>query len=212
MISLRLPSRVIYRDRSGIRLLGQKHNQGRDSASIDYLGLSRSRLIGNQRTTGSSDTRVIISLNSRVIIANISIRFAPCAGGRTSSRTWSSLRRCRGGCDGAAAGDPDPATATRNSMLSQDVSVMSSAQLGPAKSLNDPSRQPIALLAPPVITWSRVLPPLRSAYALPPRCANRPAQEAPAQSPTLGNRRKSPAPKSGAQPAPAAPTAQPDRR
>lgn len=43
-------------------------------------------------------------------------------------------------------------------MLSQDVSVMSSAQLGPAKSLSDPSRQPIALLAPPVITWSRVLP------------------------------------------------------
>jgi len=37
MISLRLPSRMINPERTDIRLLGQKHNQGRDSPSIDYL-------------------------------------------------------------------------------------------------------------------------------------------------------------------------------
>ena len=37
MISLRLPSRMINRDRTDIRLLGQEHNQGRDSPSISYL-------------------------------------------------------------------------------------------------------------------------------------------------------------------------------
>ena len=37
MISLRLPSRMINRDRTDIRLLGQEHNQGRDSPYIDYL-------------------------------------------------------------------------------------------------------------------------------------------------------------------------------
>jgi hypothetical protein len=37
MISLRLPSHMINRDQTDIRLLGQEHNQGRDSPSIRLL-------------------------------------------------------------------------------------------------------------------------------------------------------------------------------
>ena len=32
-----MPSRMINADRTDIRLLGQKHSQGRDSPSTDYL-------------------------------------------------------------------------------------------------------------------------------------------------------------------------------
>ena len=37
MISLRLPSHMINSDRTDIRLLGQEHDQGRDSPSLDHL-------------------------------------------------------------------------------------------------------------------------------------------------------------------------------
>ena len=62
VISLRLPGRMINRDRTDIRLLGQEHNRRRDSPIHRLRRVITLQFTSNQRTTRSSVTRVIIAI------------------------------------------------------------------------------------------------------------------------------------------------------